>query len=526
MSNQIPAKTKQQGVNRETQQKLLLMFKAHQSVKKTTQKQKLKFSIQKKALQPEKKTTQKQKLKFSIQKKHPKKDSSTREENNTETEIKVQHPKKGSSTREENKAKRNIEDTTTDFAADSKRVFYQKKSNPDEIRVVDTDKQGNQTVQKGNIGFVSLETIKKTETGDYETNKDTYALPATIKEVQPGCFIIDKPKETEAGFCFECKRENGEEDSVLSSLLGDKNFTASLMNYLKKVRYNTKRKVSSQTVVSGNSIQKICSPEVSLKAIIKNFNKTCPQPYKNNFEAFFKKAYCESCKKGIPPEIMMAMMSVESAGRCPADSKNNREHSAGLFQINAKVHQCRDLQGNIYNKNTSANFQCLKDPIHNMNKSIDILFDHYGQVNEKAIDTSQCKSWLEMTVTERDTWRRGVSAYNSGPGWLTRAIGSARNKETLQNTAYLIGAQKKPSSKHKKDDVSWEKLRLYYFIERLSPGNKRATGRKLNLTISNLAHTEAVLGRNVNSSAPAMVEIWAQYKTEFLKRNKTLCSAN
>ena len=161
-----------------------------------------------------------------------------------------------------------------------------------------------------------------------------------------------------------------------------------------------------------------------------------------------------------------------------------------------------------------------------MNKGIDILFDHYEQVNAKAPDTSQCKSWLEMTVTERDAWRRGVSAYNGGPGWVTRAIESANNKETLKNTNYLIGAQKKTSSRHKRDNVSWENLRLYYFIEQLSSGNKKETGRRLNLTVSNIAHTEAVLGRNTKSSVPAMVEIWTQYKNEFLKRNNTPCSAD
>ena len=242
--------------------------------------------------------------------------SSISEKNNTKTEIKVQHPNEDSSTSKGKSIK--TENVATSVP---NRVFYRKKSNPDEIRVVSTNEQGHQTIQTGRVEFVSANDIQKAETGDYKTNEDTYTLPATIKEVQPGCFIIDKSKETEAGFCFECKRENGEEDSVLSSLLGDKNFIASLMNYLKKVRYNTNRKVSSQTVVSGDSIQKICSPEVSLKAIIHNFNKTCPQPYKNNFKAFFKTAYCESCKKGIPPEIMMAMMSIESAGRCPADSK-------------------------------------------------------------------------------------------------------------------------------------------------------------------------------------------------------------
>ena len=389
-------------------------------------------------------------------------------------------------------------------------------------------KKGNETVKIGAIKLTSLNDMKKSKTGNYTTKKNTLALATTTKEVRPGCFVIDKPEEkTEAGFCFDCHRGGDNDDSVLFSLLKKKVFKSALLGHLKTIQSKSADKVRSQTVVSGDTIQKICSPEKSLKIIIKNFNKTCP---KYKFERFFKTMYCESCKKGIPPEIMMAMMSIESGGRCPAQSKNNLERSAGLFQINANVHQCRDLKGRTYKKKSRANLQCFKDPINNMNKSIDILFDHYKKVNDGAPDISQCKSWLNMTNKERDSWRRGVSAYNGGPGWLTRAIESVRNKETLKNSKYLSGQHKISNSPHKKDDASWEKLRLYYFVEKLSQGVKptvkcgdehreKGTGRKISCTISNLAHTEAVLGRSVKSPSPAMVDIWSQY----LKKKKVSC---
>ena len=138
----------------------------------------------------------------------------------------------------------------------------------------------------------------------------------------------------------------------------------------------------------------------------------------------------------------------------------------------------------FYRRNTPANLQCFKDPINNLNKGIDILFNHYGEVN--ANSTSQCKSWLEMTLSERDAWRRGVSAYNGGPGWVTRAIESVRDRRTLVNTDYLTGTHKKINSRYKNDTASWEQLRVYYFAEKLSPGNTTGSGRRLDFTVSNL----------------------------------------
>lgn len=396
-------------------------------------------------------------------------------------------------------------------------AIYVNTSNPDQLRVLTTDETGKQTVQKGTVNLISEEDITATDSGTYIVEEDTQALPATTREVQPGCVIVDKAEETEAGFCFECA-ENEQDNSILNALSESEGFWDGIRNFLSEVVGKSIRRVASKISSLGDNIQKICHPETSLRAIINNFERTCPEPYKNNFKKFFEESYCKSCEKGIPPEVMMAMMSIESAGECTASAGNSREQSEGLFQINSKVHQCQDSGGTTHPENTAFNSRCLKDPVNNLNSGIDILFDHYKQVNATEPNASQCKSWNEISPAEQDRWRRGVSAYNGGPEWVKRAIHSVIDPNTLNSTDHLRGLRAvnfRSSSafrRHLRESIPWEDLRAYYFVEKLSPTNIRGTGRRNDFTVSNLAHTEAVLGRNVESSSPAMVDIWAQYR--------------
>ncbi|MCY4321943.1 MAG: transglycosylase SLT domain-containing protein [Bdellovibrionaceae bacterium] len=462
---------------------------------------------------------------------------------------------------------------------DRKNRFYRNKSDPNKIKRVQKKDDGSVRVEDGNAVFVSendidtqaddKENTKGAETENetpqdtkevensqdteeqklelkdtslvtttpliHTLNKDTYALPADTsptEEAKPGCFVINKQDiETEAGFCAECEKASG--DNNLLSFFQDRDFISAIKKYLNKVTDSSQHKISQQSLQSDKSdTQKICSPELSLKAIIDNFNRTCPSPY-NNFKDFFKKTHCDSCKKGVPSEIMLAMMSIESAGRCPALNDNPNETSTGLFQVNADEHSCRDENGKTYTKKSLENIQCLKNPVNNLNKSVEILIDHYGKTNSKPISQGNCKDWLSMTVEERDSWRRGVSAYNSGPGWLTRAIKSVRDPKISQGTKHLIGSEKGSSESYKDDKVGWEDLRMFYFVEKLVQNSKNlpacdnlferdlgGSGRQLCLTVSNLAHTEAVLGREVKGSPLGIVEIWSQYK----KNNPVICS--
>ena len=405
---------------------------------------------------------------------------------------------------------------------DYDRTFYRKKSDHDHVRVVQKNNKGQKEILDGRVNLVAANDIENKD-GNFVVTRPTKAFPATVKEVKSGCFVLDKPEsDTEAGFNYDCRDcLNPEEDPVLSVLATDPEFVQGLDEKHREVARSAAKKVAAQTDLDNeDAATKICSPELSLKTIISNFNNK-EYGCGITFNSFFKKAYCESCKQGIPPEIMMAMMSIESGGKCNVEGTIGRdgERSIGLFQIESNSHPCgTSIIGSLKNRN------CLKDPINNLHKGIEVLYDHYSQVNPQPPDTSQCSPWNSLDSVQRDAWRRGVSAYNGGPGWVTRAMESGRNKQTLENTGYLENTHINMNREYKSDTIEWEKLRAYYFIEKLSPGNKTGTGRNdkleqedgtlLDLTVSNIAHTEAVLGRNVATSTPGMVEIWGQYVAE------------
>ena len=277
----------------------------------------------------------------------------------------------------------------------------------------------------------------------------------------------------------------------------------------------------------------ICSPKEALKKITNNFNRTC-KPH--TFEEFFPKAYCTSCQTGVPAEIMFSMMTIESAGECKAANTNENEQSFGLFQINLKNYQCNkpfppDKICFFDSGNTKANQNFLLNPYNSLEYGIKILDIHYNEVNPGRDTSSSCndkhKYWKNLTPTERDRWRRAVSGYNGRGGWVNRAIqsvegslkdGRPRGRDFSRNTKDLYGSTNRLAGRARQSNVNWENLRIYYFIEKLMPKNraedhidKQKSGRNIGKTISNLAHTEAVLGREVEGSPPGIVEYWEQY---------------
>jgi len=398
--------------------------------------------------------------------------------------------------------------------------YFRNKKNPNQIRRV-TKNSGQTQTQEGAIQLVNARDISL-KNNAFEIQTDTMALPAT-ESVQDSkkdqtqsaespedsktdtestdgtlaspdtgsadstnepseqkCYILNEDTQTEADFCANCSYQWSQQ--LLSKIV----------DVLKKVERITKTKISAaQSASKRTRIEKICEPDTSLKGIINNFNKHC-EPHK--FETFFKQLYCASCKQGIPPEVMTSMMSIESSGKCSAENNTDSEHSMGLFQINASVHPC----DSNHQRSTPQNAKCLKDISNNMNKSISILRDSY-QLANSSTPSSQCTSWEKLTSVEKNRWRKGVSAYNGGPKWVKRAMKSAKEARNVR--------------------PSWEELRIFYFIEKLTKGS----GRTLDNSISNLAHTESVLGRNVGRSSASMVEIWTQYKIDFLKRNPISC---
>ena len=423
----------------------------------------------------------------------------------------------------------------------SKRSFYTKKNDTTNVVMVETNPETEETqaiqgqvffipakylsLSNGsasaktsqNTGRVQIIPGQQTETADdispesdpvssAEISSDTLALSAgAVTEIQTGCLAIDKRDiKTEAEFCLECIREN---NSYFKSLLrSETGFLKSLKDYLNTVSNESKVKVVNQIPgkeLSTDRIKEICSPAQTLQDIIKNFEDTCP-PYnkKGGFKKFFEESLCKSCKKGVPIELMTALMSIESSGRCTARNDNSREDSAGLFQVNSQIHACTEG----HTAGTKKNTECLMDINNNWNKSIEILIDDfYNKTNRKPL-TTPCKDWLDMNPSERDAFRRAVAGYN-GSYWILDNI-RASKQDRNDNTRF--------GSSYKNDTSNWEEIRAFYFTRNILGSG----GRSEEFNLSNLAYTEAILGREVKGGHVGMIEIWSQYKRNFLKENK------
>ena len=271
---------------------------------------------------------------------------------------------------------------------------------------------------------------------------------------------------------------------------------------------------------------KICSPDPddgALKLIISNFNnnKGC-KPMK--FNDFFKKTYCKSCnEQSIPPEIILSMITIESAGKC--DARGDTDGSMGLLQVNSRDHKC----GKGYTAGTKKNKECLMDPDTNVKFGMNLLKKGYNAVNPKKSWKKPCSRWSQLGFKERDKWRRAVAAYNgNGGGWINRAVqsiegnvddtGAAIGRNPYESTMKDLNMTHVGSSlagRARKSKASWEELRIYFLMEKLLPGNTTAkkTGRADKNILSNLAHTEAVLGRENEEGRilPGIVDYWEEY---------------
>ena len=392
-------------------------------------------------------------------------------------------------------------------------VYYISKKDPSKMALVNIDASGKVTATGGTVAFISSETLEelvvpdpslpvsdsqqkesssgkssrpdgksvppgasiqnKIKTPLYRVRQDSIALPATVKEIKPGCFVINKSEsKTEGNHCFECDilKETGAKESEI-------------IDFFKSVSKIVKKKIFDNTYTHNKDMEtKICSPESSLKAVIGNFKKTCEM----DFSDFFSNNYCKICKKGVPPAVTFALMTVESSGRCKAvGTSGHKEKSVGLFQINANAHQCTPNHG----KGTSANAACLMKIDNNFQASINILIEKYNYLNKANVQTDGgCKSWLKIPDTEREAWRKAVSGYNSGEAHVKQVLDDIAKKESYT----------KP--------IIWEELRAFYFKY---PGRRAEKFIKLNM-----AYTEAILGRETSGNVyggRGMVEIWTQY---------------
>ncbi len=213
---------------------------------------------------------------------------------------------------------------------------------------------------------------------------------------------------------------------------------------------------------------------------IENFNKTCGM----DFYKFLGELKEEALTKGIPPEILLGMMSQESEGKCDAVHKDsNGTYSVGLFQINTA--------------STSLKFGDLKNPQKNMKEAIRILIDKYKKVNKGKSPRSKIPVKM-MSEEELTKWKKALSAYNGGEGHLYQS------EKDLRAISKRYGL--------KLDPEDWETRRTFYFRKYIEENteakfdNKYSQKRSTDNSIANLIYVESILGmKGVNGS---LAETW------------------
>ena len=402
------------------------------------------------------------------------------------------------------------------------------------------DEAGEQNVPNRTTTEKSPTPAPSQERLDVRLNESTATVAGKASspaQKSSGCIKIDKEARNsnpqDADFCVECNEHLSK--SLHQVAVRDRNFKETLGELLDAVVVGSKKfKVSgSQRRIKGKIMKggTICSPDKALAGVIRNFNKGC-RPIKFD-DFFFPDAYCQSCDKQIPAEVALAVATVESAGDCSA--KNERdEGSMGLFQVDFNKHSC-----NGHQIGTKANKTCLLNPSNSLEYGIEKLNENYNAVNPKRAKSNSCPQWTDLSSTERDRWRRAVVSYNGGVGWMDRTVqsvegdykgGKSEGRDVFKDTREDLnwGHRGKFKGRAKKSTASWEELRVYHFMEKLIPGNKpknlrKKTGKAMHNTLSSLAHTETVLGREVKDTPPGLVEFWSQYVHE---RQPLTCPTN
>ena len=382
---------------------------------------------------------------------------------------------------------------------------YYQKVNTDEIREI-KGKGEEAQVRTGQLIYVSENDIDLEPSGEtgllVKTNGNVTGIKGTMsrtKEIQEGCVVIDK---VQSGFCFECP------DGTRVKEVG-----RDVRRLLQQVDQKRNRNIRSK----GIHDTKICHPHTSLRKVIRNFNASC-RP--ETFNKYFEKIYCQSCRKKVPPEVMLALMTVESSGKCSSVGTYGRnEKSMGLFQINSRSHRCT----RAHRIKTRENAICLANPDNNLRKSLSILSHFHDEVSppglvDEAESLSCSVDWVHLNARQRDSWRRAVSAYNGGDIWIDRAIQVVENVRSDVSPARMHTRRNREAVDDvaKLSEANWEQLRVYYFVEKLLMGRN---GRNPKNTIINLAYTEAILGREAQEASRGVVEHWTQYVKKYKPEN-------
>jgi hypothetical protein len=270
--------------------------------------------------------------------------------------------------------------------------------------------------------------------------------------------------------------------------------------FIEKIRKDLKtdlQRVANQT--NANMRSKISND--SFTAIARNFERTC---FGLKFDDFVNYVRQAAPAKNIPTEVMLGILTQESAGICQAvGDKKSSSKSVGLFQLNTRTitnvnactrNQLQQLQGkSITQMSSDRSLRCLQNPAVNLEGGIKVVLQKYREVNGSEPLSS---SWSSMSLEQKDNFRKALAAYNGGELWTGIA------QKDIQYAQNKFGI---------KLNNDWETMRLFMFRHRLRQNGIVASNktRANKWEISNVAYADAILGRgNGEASQKGFTDHW------------------
>jgi hypothetical protein len=150
----------------------------------------------------------------------------------------------------------------------------------------------------------------------------------------------------------------------------------------------------------------------SVSHIINNFNKTC-DPTK--FDKYYEHLKSQALKNNIPVDIVLGLMTQESSGKCMAQhNEHNGTASIGLFQINTGTSTIKSC---VSQTGVAVPRSCLNNPFTNLDEAIRVLRQKFKRVNSRY-PVGNPKDMVHLDKSSRDNWRKTLSAYNGGEGYV------------------------------------------------------------------------------------------------------------